>query len=198
MGKAYANKKATTSQPEGNFYPTPKSLIWVAKDIILEEFSRDKIILEPCYGEGSISNELEKIGFSIEKHDLFKDGIDYLQLETSLEQVITNPPFNLWDEFLTKAKTHASKIMLIGRLNYLSTKGRLSEGLWDNLKSIYCFNRYVDYRTPLREDGLFNVGAMATGWFVWDMSYTGEPQIRFLDVDNYAKLGNYKENDKKC
>ena len=33
---------------------------------------------------------------------------------------------------------------------------------------------------------------MATAWFVWDMSFNGSQTIHFLDVQAFAKLGNYK------
>jgi hypothetical protein len=39
---------------------------------------------------------------------------------------------------------------------------------------------------------MFNVGAMATAWFLWDADYTGQPQIHFVDVQKYATLGNFK------
>ena len=109
-----------------------------------------------------------------------------------MKYVITNPPFSLWDKFVVKAKSHCKKFMFIGRLNYFGTNNRFQSGLWKNLKAVYPFNRYVDYQTPYREDGLFHVGAMATAWFLWDMKYIGEPKIRVLDIQKYAKLGNFK------
>jgi len=192
MGKAYANKKPIGERPEGDFYETPKSLVWVAEDVIRAEFNTAISILEPCSGEGSISNELKKFGFLVIENDLFKGGVDYLGAEFTEKYIITNPPFSLWDEFVTKAKLECEKVMLIGRLNYFGTASRLKNGTWGNLKSIHCFNRYVDYRTPSRVDGLFNVGAMATAWFLWDMSFNGSPTVHFLNVQKYAKLGNCK------
>ena len=38
-GKAFENRKKKEDRPEGDSYPTPKSLIWVAKDFIMDEFS---------------------------------------------------------------------------------------------------------------------------------------------------------------
>ena len=194
MGKAYANRKSIEERPEGDFYETPKSLVWVATDLIRAEFDTAIPILEPCSGNGSISNELKKLGFQVIENDLFKGGKDYVDTEFNQKYVITNPPFSLWDEFATKAKSECDKVMFIGRLNYFGTASRLKNGMWENLKSIHCFNRYVDYRTPSREDGFFNVGAMATAWFVWDMSFNGSPTIHFLDVQAFAKLGTINEN----
>ena len=196
MGKAYANKKTIGKRPKGDFYETPKSLVWVASEIIHSEFSAESPILEPCCGNGAISNELKKMEYKVVENDLHSHiGTNYDYLDSSFpeEYVITNPPFSLWDEFVLKAKTHCQKIMFIGRLNYFGTNSRLKNGMWDNLKSVHCFNRYVDYRTEGRIDGLFNVGAMATAWFLWDMNYNDDPTIHFLDVQKYAKLGNCKD-----
>ncbi|HPA48144.1 MAG TPA: hypothetical protein PK395_20440 [bacterium] len=190
MGKAYANRKLKKERPEGDFYVTPSSLVWVAKDVILQEFSLGLAILEPCCGRGGISRELERLGFTVVENDLFYGGVDYLNTNFSYSQIIMNPPFSLWDDFVRKAKREATKIMVIGRLNYFGTCSRLKSGLWNELKSIYCFDRYVDYRTGERKDGLFHVGAMATGWFIWEKGYLGHPSLHYLSVQNYARLGN--------
>jgi len=193
-GKAYANCKSVNDRREGDFYATPKSLIWVAKGIIYQEFPLDQPILEPCSGKNSISDELIKMGYAVVINDLYNDGIDYLLFNQFIEYkyIITNPPFSLWDEFIFKAKSHVNKLLSIGRLNYLGTNNRFLSGIWNNLKSIYTFNRYVDYQTLPRDDGLFNVGAMATGWFLWDKDYSDAPTIHILDVQKYAQLGNFK------
>jgi len=196
MGKAYANRKQETDRPEGDFYATPKSLVWVAEDIIRREFSKDIPILEPCSGGGAISDELSKLGYTVATNDLFRGGKCYIAEPFTERYVITNPPFSLWDSFVTKAKSHAEKVMMIGRLNYLGTQSRHMSGIWNNLKAMYCFTRYVDYQTPPREDGMFHVGAMATAWFLWDMNYTGSAELHTLDVQKYAKLGNYNKSQK--
>lgn len=191
MGKAYANKKKLEERPKGDFYSTPKSLVWEMKPIILKHFSGP--ILEPCYGKAAISGELKKWNYKVTENDLYKNGVDYITTNPKEKQVISNPPFSLWDDFVIKAKEHCDTFMFIGRLNYLSTQGRLENKIWENLKSIYIFSRYVDYQTPYREDGLFHVGAMATAWFLWEKDYKKETTTHFIDVQKYAKLGNYKE-----
>jgi len=192
-GKAYAHK---SGQRQGDLYHTPKSLVWVAEDIIKDEFLIQ--ILEPCAGQKytPIVEALERINMTVDYNDLFAfDGKDYLKDEFFIDynQIITNPPFSLWDEFVLKAKTHCNKFMFIGRLNYFGTQSRLEKGIWNNLKGIYPFSRYVDYQTPYRDDGLFHVGAMATAWFLWDMEYTGKLDFEILDVAKYAKLGAFKK-----
>jgi hypothetical protein len=203
IGKAYAHKSGNR---QGDMYHTPKSLIWVSKDIIRKEFT-EEAILEPCCGSGAISEELEKYGYSVLKNDLYThDGVNmctnfnYLnQMWTFEKYIITNPPFTLWDEFVMKAKTHCEKFMFIGRLNYQSTQGRYNKCLWKNLKGVYPFTRYIDYQTPYRIDGKFHVGAMATAWFLWDMNYEGDTwEQKILDVSGYGTLGQYMRKCPKC
>ena len=199
-GKAYAHK---SGQRKGDLYHTPKSLVWVAEDIIKHEFSYD--ILEPSAGQSNFPIwEALTYDFNISTYcnDLFdpETGDDYLDEDNKLfktfSEIITNPPFSLWDKFVLKAKTHCDKFMFIGRLNYFGTQSRLKKGIWDNLKGIYPFSRYVDYQTPYRNDGLFHVGAMATAWFLWDMEYEGNIDFQILDVSKWAKLGGFRNENK--
>lgn len=193
-GKAYAHKSGNRL---GDLYDTPKSLLWVAEHIIRTEFSDYEPILEPCSGNNSIVTELCRWFGAVYANDLYSEKsparVDYLKENWMHTQIITNPPFSLWDEFVIKAKTHCKKFMFIGRLNYLGTQGRLKKGLWDNLKAVYPFSRYVDYQTPYRTDGLFHVGCQLTTWFLWDMDYIGNPEIEILDVQKYAKLGAFNK-----
>lgn len=199
MGKAYANKKKKEDRPVGDYYSTPQSLIWVAKDIIQEEF-QDNPILEPCSGNNAIYNALPD--YYITTNDLYNEkaqySYDYTKQDifNEFKYIITNPPFSIWDDFVNKAKTHCKKFMFLGRLNYFGTQSRLEKNLWKNLKVIFPFSRYVDYQTPYREDGHFHVGAMATGWFLFDMNYEGKPTIEVLDVQKYATLGAFKKKKK--
>jgi hypothetical protein len=188
LGKAYANRKRLADRPPGDLYPTPRSLIWVAKDIIHAEFDQGKTVLEPCSGQGAISSELRQLGYQVVENDLFFGGVDYLTHSFDCPYIITNPPFSKWNPFVKKAKQEAEKVMMIGRLNYFGTTSRLTDGIWDGLKSVYCFDRYVDYRTPERSDGLFKCGAMATAWFLWEDGFVGDPSLHFLSVQKYTKL----------
>lgn len=191
-GKAYAHKNTKEKRPIGDFYETPRSLIWVVEKLIYKEFSLDFTILEPCCGRGAISEEIKKMGYKVKENDLFYGGVDYLNNAFHEKYIITNPPFSLWDDFVKKAKVECDKFMFIGRFNYFGTASRMKNGIWKNLKSVHCYNRYVDYRTPYRKDGNFHVGALCTGWFLWDKNYTSSPTLHFLDVQPYAKGGNIK------
>lgn len=191
-GKAYANRKNQDARPESDFYETPKSLVWELLNTPV--LSGVQKILEPCCGEYSISKELEKIHFDVTSKDI-RYGNDFLKDEYkygSYDAVVTNPPFSLFTEIVEKAKKVAPKVVVIGKTNFFGTHARNKSGFWKGLKDVYIFDRQVEYRTPHREDGLFMVGCLVTGWFVWEDGYSKDPSIHFMDVQKYAQLGSYE------
>lgn len=202
-GKSYAcrNKKENRLR-KGDLYPTPKSLVWCAKDLFCKVIPKDATITEPCCANGALTNALWEMGFEhfiendlFSKRNILHEDILATNLdEWASEYVVTNFPFSKWDDCVSAflAKKHLKALVTIGRLNYLSTQSRLESPLWKHLKEVWVFSRYVDYRTPERDDGCFNVGAMATGWFYFTKEEIECPKIRFVDVSKYAKLGNIK------
>lgn len=204
-GKSYAcrDTKENALRP-GDYYATPKSLVWCSKDLIRKAIPADSIITEPCCGNGAISEALVEIGYSkVIENDLFNKRKDILHndiIKTDLDSwcspyIVTNFPFSKWDDCVMAclAKKDLECFITIGRLNYLSTQSRLESPMWKHLKEIWCFSRYIDYRTEPRNDGQFNVGAMATGFFYFVKEDVDAPKIRFVDVQKYATLGNLEE-----
>jgi hypothetical protein len=190
-GKAYANRNEVV---DNDLYHTPECLT-----LKLLEKEKFKKVLEPACGDMAIVDPLRQNGVDVIFSDIER-GADFLTAKLDLKKsdIITNPPFFLWDEFIKKSKElNSRKSAFIGRANYFGTVDRYNSGIFDGLKTVYFFNRYVDYRTPRRKDGLFHVGAMLTGWFVWERGYKGKPQIDYIDVQDYAKLGMYREKDYK-
>lgn len=203
-GKSYACRDAEENRArEGDYYPTPMSLVWCAVELFRSVIPAGSVVTEPCCGNGQLSHALREIGYkNIVENDLLstRDGIlhdDILagDLSWSSRHVVTNFPFSRWDACVMAflKKKDIDMLVTIGRLNYLSTQQRLDCGIWERLSEIWCFSRYVDYRTPERADGKFFVGAMATGWFVFGKGRCGPPVIRFVDVQDYATLGNLKK-----
>ena len=188
------NKKE--KRPKNDFYCTPFSLTWelLKKQNITKAW-------EPACGLGSITKPLIDNGVDVSCSDIDPEfdpkGISRQFFEFTLPQqpvIISNPPFSLWDVFVFHAKMlDAKKIIFIGKTDYFSADGRSKSGIWNNLHHVYIFNRKVDYQTPYREDGLFHVGAMTSAWFIWDKGYQGKPMIDVIDVQPYAKLGQFKK-----
>lgn len=201
VGKSYACRNIKeNSLREGDYYPTPKSLVWNAKELFHSAISLDEIITEPCCGTGMITRSLKNIGYSkiiendfySQREDISHEDILHSDLSWCSKNIVTNFPFSCWDDCVKACLSinGLENMITIGRLNYLSTQNRLENNLWKNLKEIWIFSRYVDYRTKERTDGHFHVGAMATGWFWFTKDECDAPKIRFVDIQEYATLGN--------
>lgn len=187
----------------GDFYLTPKSLVWEL--LYTGEISKRANILEPSSGQTHqpIVETIKEYsrGVHIDDFDLYaqdeRKQDDFLQMipKKAYDIIITNPPFSMWDAFVFKAKAlRPEKIIMLGRTNCLGAHSRNISGLWKELKTVYVFDRMIDYRTPYRKDGLFHVGAMVTGWFIWEKGWQGPPNLSIMNVQKYAKLGAYKED----
>ena len=218
MGKAYSNRKPVEQRPDSDFYPTPSYLIeeLVYSDefkVVIElitayELVQENLkilgkkhikILDPACGDGIFGKVLKE---HLPKafpdfNDIRKDGVDFLSFESKNEFdiVITNPPFSLFDEFVTKAKEVAPFVIFIGKTNFFGAYNRYKEGIWDNLRFVSIFNRQVDYRSPVREDGKFQCGNLVTGWFFWNRNWKSNYwETSIMDVQN--GVVNKKDIDK--
>lgn len=206
-GKAYANRRPKYKRPKGDLYHSPKSIFWK----LMEEKQVAGVIWECACGDNALLEEFPK--YNIEGFGTDIDtGFDFLN-DTQLKPfntILINPPFSLFDEFIMKAKEYApDKIIMLGRTNYLGTHGRNvkpedrtdkqkekykdSARIWEDLKTMYVFDRMIDYQTPKRTDGMFHVGNMVTCWYVFEKGYVGDPTFKVLDLQEYATLGGYKE-----
>lgn len=84
--------KPTYKKIKNNFVRTPKEITETLLD--LEKF--EGTILEPCCGDGAISEVLKERGFNTKSSDLFDYGYgeikDVFDISEEQENVITNPP----------------------------------------------------------------------------------------------------------
>lgn len=143
---------------------------------------------EPACGEGHISKllnggivfstDLIDRGYGVVKDFLNDDG------ESNAETIITNPPFNLFQEFAEKAlKVANKKVILFGKLQALEGMKRATFMENSPLKTVYVFKKR---QNPLRngsavdENGKPWASTMAFAWFVWEIGYKGRPQIIWI------------------
>jgi hypothetical protein len=107
-----------------DFYPTPDRLIraYLNKNPNLIGNSN---ILEPCAGEGAISQPLIDLGYKVKATDI-KNGAQYDATKLEYWQsripdvVITNPPFNVATPIIEHALNHAKKsVIMLLRASYL-------------------------------------------------------------------------------
>lgn len=144
--------------------------------------------LEPACGEGHIAKLLEG---EVTATDLvyrgYGDGGKDFLLEYERDQfstVITNPPFNLFTEFVRRGLEVArDKVIMFGKLQALEGQKRASYLEKTPLKTVYVFKKR---QQPLRDgketddNGKKLSSTMAFAWFVWEKGYTGKPIIKWL------------------
>jgi hypothetical protein len=183
-GHSIAGMSTTRDRVEDDFYATPEESTKALLN--MEEIVYPA--LEPACGQGHIAKLL---GSDVGAYDLVdrgygKGGIDFLthDFEMTYATVITNPPFNLFQEFAEKAlKIATKKVILFGKLQALEGKKRATFMQNSPLRTVYVFkSRQNPLRngSPVDENGKPWASTMAFAWFVWEIGYNGKPQIEWI------------------
>jgi len=149
-------------------------------------------VLEPACGEGHISKLLT--GGYVYSTDLINRGygtgycsdfLNYFYAEREFKTVITNPPFNLFQEFVEKAlKVATKKVIMFGKLQALEGIKRATYLETTPLRTVYVFKKRQQL-LPNGKDfkeltGKKSANTMAFAWFVWEIGYTGRPIIKWI------------------
>src|SRR5574344_131209 len=192
VGKAYTNRKPIEERPESDFYRAPSSLTQVLWGTC--EFADFDDIYEPMAGDGAIASVLRNNGYNVIMDDIRTTGKDFLDFNSTVDYIVTNPAFSIFTETVQKCdEVCLYGYTLLGKMNFFAAHSRTELNLWRHLKHVYIFDRQVDYRTPYREDGAFCVGNLVTGWFVFDKSWDkGFWNTSVMDVQKWATLGSYE------
>lgn len=187
QGNKIAGGNPTRGRVENDYYAThqdsTKALLEV-EDILYPA-------LEPACGEGHISKLLNPN--KTDSFDLVDRGYgipdtDFLTTDLLGEYntVITNPPFNLFQEFAEKAlKVSKKKVIMFGKLQALEGIKRATFMQNSPLKIVYVFKKR---QQPLRNGSDIDEltgkkmasSTMAFAWFVWEIGYEGEPIIKWI------------------
>ena len=167
-----------------DFYPTPPE----ATEALFRFEKFEGNVWECASGKGDMSKIIEKYNTCISS-DLRMDesiygekGINFLKdYKTSIENVITNPPYKLAKEFVLTAKLLAKKkIAMLMKLVFLEGISRydMFKDKEFPLKAVYVFcRRPTIFKESYKGN---NSGLIAFAWFVWDKSYVGKPYIDWI------------------
>jgi len=166
-----------------DLYETPE---WATEALLaVEKFNG--LTIEPACGLGAMSKILEReLDDAVVSMDLIDRGYgtqsNFLLSDMPVDNVITNPPYILAEQFIAKAKQVANrKIAMILKLSFLESEGR-KELFADKdfpLKTVYVFRKRVQMY-PHGIEKPKNSGTIAYAWFVWDKEYCGYPIIRWI------------------
>lgn len=157
-------------------FPTPP---WATRALIEHvigvETVRGLTCLEPACGRGYMARPLGEYFASVDAADAHhygyapvRDFLTYPYEAQSHDWVITNPPFRLAEEFVTRALTVARKgVAILARTVFLESIGRYEAIFSRNPPSK--FAQFTE-RVPMVKGRVDPKASTATGyaWFVWE------------------------------
>jgi hypothetical protein len=164
-----------------DFFPTPT---WATHALIdNEKFSGE--IWECACGDGAMARVLEHATPRVEASDLYERGygeagVDFLATRRRAANIITNPPYNCAEGFIsTGIKNAERKFALLLRLAFLEGGNRHRTIFSRHPPSrVWVFSeRITFYPAGAERKGS---GTTAYAWFVWDKDASGSTELRWL------------------
>lgn len=166
-----------------DFYPTPEWATFALVDN--EQFVGE--IWEPACGDGAMARVLASTGQPVIASDLYnrgfgESGIDFLQSDRLVDNIVTNPPFNSAEGFVASGLRLARrKFALLLRLAFLEGANRQRTIFAKNPPArVWVFSeRITFYPAGAVQKG---TGTTAYAWFVWDKCYSGPVELKWLPL----------------
>ncbi len=136
-----------------------------------------------------MSRVLESAGYAVRSTDLIDRGfgnsaVDFLLEQSPADNIVTNPPFKLVEEFIRQSVRLAHrKVAILGRLGLL--EGQERRKIWNDtpFSRVWVFSRRIAFLKP-GEDEYGSKGGkggmVPYAWYVWDRDYVGRPQIGWI------------------
>jgi hypothetical protein len=179
-----------------DYFPTPE---WATHALIdNEHFVGD--IWEPACGDGAMSRVLEKNGNLVTSSDLFDRGygdagIDFLKANRTVDNVVTNPPYNSAEAFVEAGLEQArGKVALLLRLAFVEGANRQRTIFTKTPPTrIWVFSeRITFYPAGAVQAGS---GTTAYAWFVWDKTDIGRTEMKWLPLGYKARFSKKRQVD---
>ena len=151
----------------------------------MENESFEGQIWEPACGDGSMARVLASKGNQVIATDLYdrgygESGIDFLRAYQKVDNIVTNPPYNAAEGFVSAGLRNAkSKFALLLRLAFLEG-GNRSRTIFSATPParVWVFSeRITFYPAGAVKRG---TGTTAYAWFVWEQNRTNGSELRWL------------------
>lgn len=147
-------------------------------------------VWEPACGSGDLARVLAVAPDVAHVHatDLVDRGYgvpgqDFLRCPAAIgvDHIVTNPPFELIDEFALKALSLElpGKIALFGRLAWLEGQRR-RRAIFDVLPPARIWVFSARPKLARGANGEFQTGLIAFAWFVWQKGWIGPTQLGWI------------------
>lgn len=163
-----------------DFYRTPAPC---TKELVYRE-QFDGLIWEPACGDGAISQVLLDEGYAVTSSDLHdrgfgNSGINFLESASRCDNIVTNPPYKIAQEFIEHALKQADKkVAMLLKLNFLEGQKRRVFFKKHPPTRIYVFSRRISFNRG-DEDGN-GAGLLAYAWYVWDIGSRSLPTLDWI------------------
>lgn len=172
------NRRLVTLDQD-DLYPTPA---WATK-ALLDNETFEGSIWEPACGDGAMTKVIEDhypdhklcstdlYDHGFEGVTFYQSNVNFLNVKIdgeTFDNIITNPPYNLADDFVQKALQAANKkVAFLMRLAYLEGQSRYESIYAPTPPSrVHVFSeRITFYKKGATKKGN---GTTAYAWFVWD------------------------------
>lgn len=151
-----------------DFYATPEECTQALIDALA--LPKGTLIREPACGDGKLSRVLKLAGMEVISSDLHyrgygEQGIDFLTADKmgSAAWTMTNPPFNLAEEFIRKALTQTPNVAMLLKSNYWHAGRCLS--LFETHRPTMEYR--LCWRPAFLKDERGNNPLMDVSWVIW-------------------------------
>ncbi|HYD99494.1 MAG TPA: hypothetical protein VEH84_08930 [Alphaproteobacteria bacterium] len=164
-----------------DFYPTPE---WATAALLAYETFTGNVWECAC-GDGAMAQVLKEKGIDVVSTDLFdrgygEPGVDFLKADKLVDNIVTNPPYNLAGQFVTQGLRLAQKkLALLLRLAFLEGVERHQKIFAPTPPSrVWVFSERITFYPKNAE--VKGSGTTAYAWFVWDKEATEAGQIGWI------------------
>lgn len=177
-----ASNHVLEERQEHDYYATEP----LAVEKLLEKESFNNKILEPCCGEGHISEVLIANGYDVTSEDLIDRNYgqvkDFFDRESWTGDIITNPPYRNALDFVKHSLNiieDGSRLAMLLKIQFLEGQERYKFYQDNPPEKVYVFSK----RTLCAKNGDFEKypsSAVCYAWYIWEKGFKGEPVIRWI------------------
>lgn len=177
------NAVGSDKRERDDYYATEPKAVELLLD--LEKF--DSNILEPCCGEGHMSEVLKSAGYNVTSSDLIDRGYGEVKSLFDYEHfdgdIITNPPYKLALDCVKKSLDlvdDGHKVAMFLKIQFLESKTRREFFEQCPPKVVYV----ASARLMCAKNGDFTQyagKAMSFAWFIWEKGYKGDTILKWFN-----------------
>lgn len=159
---------------EHDFYPTPDNVTIALMDFLKLEPCK---IWEPAAGNNAMAEVMKRYGHNVIATDI-NTGQDFFLTKMDCDAIITNPPFNISEDFIKKALKEADIVCMVLKSQY-----------WHAKKRINLFkNNLPAYILPLTWRPDFGGGGAPVMEIIWTVWIKGNTDCKYIQLEKPCDL----------